>query len=54
MESNAELIRQAHNSYRDPENGVVVVSPRLLVKLANALEMADRRIAELEGTDTDG
>lgn len=33
-----DLVERLHGSYRDPEHGVVVVSPRLLVEAAEEIE----------------
>lgn len=33
-----DIVERLHSSYRDPEHGVVVVSPRLLVEAAEEIE----------------
>lgn len=33
-----DIVERLHGSYRDPEHGVVMVSPRLLVEAANEIQ----------------
>lgn len=33
-----DIVERLHGSYRDPEHGVVIVSPRLLVEAANEIQ----------------
>lgn len=48
-----DIVELLHGSYRDPINGIVVVSPKLLVKAASEIESLRAKIAKLEAKVTD-
>lgn len=47
-----DIVELLHGSYRNPKDGVVVVSPRLLTKAANEIEALRKKVGyEFDPTD---
>lgn len=48
-----DIVDVLHGSYRDPLHGIVVVSPRVLVRAAEEIVALRAKVAELDAKVTD-